>query len=143
MTTVHDVAAYIVKRLAPVSVVKLQKLVYYSQAWSLVWEDRPIFRARIEAWSNGPVIPELYRHHRHQFQVKEWPLGKPANLDQDDRATVNAVIKYYGKRSPQWLSELTHMERPWLLARRGLAPGDIGNREITLNSMLDYYGNLP
>ena len=43
---------------------KLQKLVYYAQAWSLVWDEAPLFHARIEAWSNGPVAPALYREHR-------------------------------------------------------------------------------
>ncbi|MBL8173922.1 MAG: DUF4065 domain-containing protein [Bryobacterales bacterium] len=43
---------------------ELQKLVYYSEAWSLVWEALPLFRARIEAWANGSVVPQLYRLHR-------------------------------------------------------------------------------
>jgi hypothetical protein len=29
------------------SAYKLQKLVYYSQAWHLVWADEPLFAARI------------------------------------------------------------------------------------------------
>jgi uncharacterized phage-associated protein len=142
MATVHDVAAYIVKKLGVLSCLKLQKLVYYAQAWSLAWDDRPIFRARIEAWANGPVVPELYRHHRGAFQVTDWPLGNPGNLNQDERETVNAVIKFYGERSPQWLSDLTHMEAPWIKARKGIGHGEFGNNEITLKSMADYYTSI-
>lgn len=142
MATVHDVAAYIVRRLGPVSCLKLQKLVYYAQAWSLVWDDRPLFRARIEAWANGPVVPELYRHHRGEFQVREWPLGNADNLNPDERGTVNGVVRFYGHRSPQWLSDLTHMEAPWIKARRGLSPTELGNNEITLKSMADYYTSI-
>ena len=36
---------------------------------------------------------------------------------------MDAVIKYYGERSPHWLSELTHKERPWKDARKGYARG--------------------
>jgi uncharacterized phage-associated protein len=143
MATVHDVAAYILQRLGPMSAMKLQKLVYYAQAWSLVWEDKPLFKARIEAWANGPVIPELYRHHRGSFQVSKWERGNASALEADDQSTVNAVIKFYGHRSPQWLSDLTHMEAPWIKARKGVSPGDTCTNEITVESMADYYTSLP
>ena len=58
--SVHDVAAYILKKQGEMSAMKLQKLVYYSQAWSLVWDEKPLFRAQIEAWANGPVVRSLY-----------------------------------------------------------------------------------
>jgi len=64
MANVFDVARYILKHTGPVTAWKLQKLVYYSQAWSLVWDVRPLFPERIEAWANGPVCPELYAQHR-------------------------------------------------------------------------------
>jgi uncharacterized phage-associated protein len=57
MVSVDDVAAYILEQRGPMSAMKLQKLVYYSQAWSLVWEDRPLFREEIQAWASGPVVP--------------------------------------------------------------------------------------
>jgi uncharacterized phage-associated protein len=59
-----DVADYILKHLGSMTAMKLEKLVYYSQVWSLVWTERELFRERIEAWANGPVIPSLYRLHR-------------------------------------------------------------------------------
>ena len=60
MVSAHDVAAYILEEHGPLSAMKLQKLVYYSQAWSLVWDDRQLFREAVEAWANGPVVRELY-----------------------------------------------------------------------------------
>ncbi|HMD71611.1 MAG TPA: type II toxin-antitoxin system antitoxin SocA domain-containing protein [Bryobacteraceae bacterium] len=142
MATVHDVAAYIIKKIGPLSAMKLQKLAYYSQAWSLVWNDRQLFRARIEAWANGPVTPELYRYHRGTFRISEWPHGDAGKLNLEERRTVDRVIKFYGSRSSQWLSDLTHMETPWIMARRGLAPAESGTQEITLSSMSEYYGGL-
>ncbi|MGH7905267.1 MAG: Panacea domain-containing protein, partial [Candidatus Binataceae bacterium] len=76
----HDVAAHILGKIGPISAMKLQKLVYYSQAWSLVWDEKPLFRDRIEAWASGPVVPNLYRKHRGKFEVANWPSGDPSRL---------------------------------------------------------------
>ena len=38
---VFDVAAYILQKTGSMTTMKLQKLVYYSQAWSLVWDEKP------------------------------------------------------------------------------------------------------
>ena len=40
---VDDVASAILNRLGEMTAMKLQKLVYYSQAWHLVWEEKPLF----------------------------------------------------------------------------------------------------
>ena len=67
MATVFDVAAYILGKQGASSTWKLQKLVYYSQAWSLVWDGTPLFEEEIQAWIGGPVCPDLYSKHRGQF----------------------------------------------------------------------------
>ncbi len=142
MASVHDVAAYIIERQGPMTAMKLEKLVYYSQAWSLVWDDRPLFRERIEAWAAGPVVPALYYHHRGLYEIGTWQHGKPEALSQEQKDTVEAVLRFYGPRTSQWLSDLTHDEEPWNKARAGLAPLERGNREITLASMAEYYSSL-
>ena len=70
------------------------------------------------------------------------PKGDPAALGTDDQITVDSVLGFYGDKSSQWLSDLTHIEAPWIEARKGLAPGERGDREITLSSMAEYYGSL-
>lgn len=143
MATVKDVAAYILQRMGtPVSAMKLQKLVYYCQAWSLVWEERPIFPERIEAWVNGPVAPSLYDCHRGSFDVYQVAGGNPDAIDPSDKETIDSVLKFYGDKSAQWLSDLTHSEDPWLEARKGLAATQRGSSEITHASMAEYYGGL-
>jgi uncharacterized phage-associated protein len=140
--TVLDVAAYILQQCGPMTTMKLQKLVYYSQAWSLVWDERPLFAERIEAWANGPVVPELYAVHRGRFQIDAVPLGHPEHLDAVARETVDAVLDYYGSRPAHWLSDLTHLEDPWKQAREGLAPNERGSREITHSALYEYYDGL-
>jgi uncharacterized phage-associated protein len=142
MRSVLDVAAYIVQKLGPVTAMKLQKLVYYSQAWSLVWDEKPLFREKVEAWANGPVVRRLFDIHKGQFKVKSVPGGDPARLKADERETVDAVLNFYGRKSSQWLSDLTHLEAPWRNARAGLPDGTRGTAEITHASMADYYGSL-
>ena len=121
MATVHDVASYILKQLGPTSAMKLQKLVYYCQAWSLVWDERPLFSARIEASVSGPVVPVLYKSHKGKFMVANWPIGNPKNLTDKRRETIDGVVNFYGPKTAQWLSDLTHREKPWQEARVGLA----------------------
>jgi uncharacterized phage-associated protein len=142
MTTVHDIAAYILKKCGPMSAMKLQKLVYYSQAWSLVWEDRPLFQAEIQAWASGPVVPILYHKHKGQFLLKDWQDGSPKKINQDDKETIDVVLRAYAHFNAQVLSELTHREAPWKDARRGTPPGVRSNAEITHEAMSEYYSSL-
>lgn len=142
MANVHDVAAYILSKTGPISAMKLQKLVYFSQAWSLVWDDRPLFEEHIEAWANGPVVPELYDLHKGSFILTSWSAGDPGALDAAAVETVNAVLEYYTKYNAQELSDLTHQGRPWKEARHGLSDGERGNAEISHQSMGDYYSSL-
>lgn len=139
MASVHDVAAYILRQCGPMSTMKLQKLVYYAQAWHLVWVEEPLFPERIEAWANGPVSPDLYRKHRGRFTVTDWPAGDPEVLDASERGTVDAVLRTYGDLEGRKLSYLTHAEGPWRDARRGLHPTEISDREIEKSAMQDYY----
>jgi uncharacterized phage-associated protein len=141
MASVHDVAAYILKQKGTMTAMKLQKLVYYSQAWGLVWDEEPLFPERIEAWANGPVVFELYDRHRGVFKVSEWE-GDPGNLNKDQRETIESVVGFYGKYPSQQLSNMTHQEDPWKNARKGLGPGERGDREITHAAMAEYYGSL-
>ena len=141
--TPFDVAEVILRRLGPLTAMKLQKLVYYCQAWSLVWDERPLFPDRIEAWKNGPVVRSLYNAHSGRFLVEPGLFrDSPAALDQDALDTIDAVINYYGNKTAQWLSDLTHAEDPWIEARQGLEDGDSGGREIGWGSMHQYYSGL-
>ena len=139
--TAVDVAEYILQKTDTLPAMKLQKLVYYCQAWSLVWEERPLFDDKIEAWANGPVIRNLYTAHRLQYRVSTVD-GDPDHFEEDDRKTMDAVIGFYVDKSSQWLSDLTHMEDPWKEARKGLQPGERGSREITHAAMAEYYDSL-
>lgn len=144
MASVLDVAAYILNKRGSMTAMKLQKLVYYAQVWSLVWDEEALFRSKIETWANGPVCPALYREHRGMFRVHKGTFvgANTRAFTHDQRETMDIVLKHYGKRSSVWLSELTHLEKPWLDARKGLEPGERGSNEITRAAMAEYYESL-
>lgn len=141
-TSVFDVAVYILRKQGSMTTMKLQKLVYYCQAWSLVWDERPLFPEKILAWANGPVVRDLFKHFQGLYEVSDTTIGDPSKLNKDQVDTINAVLGYYGKKPSQWLSDLTHMEPPWLNARKGLSDDQRGDQEITLASMSEYYGSI-
>ncbi len=138
-----DVAQYILQAKGPVTAMKLQKLVYYCQAWSLVWDDAPLFDEQIQAWANGPVCPELYNLHRGMFLI-HGPLsvGAAGALSDVQRETIDAVLLAYSSRTSHWLSDLTHSEAPWNDAREGMPGGARGSQEITHAAMAEFYGSL-
>jgi uncharacterized phage-associated protein len=142
VATVYDIAAYILKRRGQTFAMKLQKLVYYCQAWSLVWDEKPLFSARIEAWVNGPVVPTLYQTHKGQLSISQLDRGHPDNLTAQQKETVDAVLGFYGDKTGQWLSDLTHREKPWMDARMGLEPGERGGNTISHASLYEYYSGL-
>ncbi len=139
---VLDIAAFMLKEKSPITTMKLQKLLYYCQAWSLVWDGKPLFKEPIEAWANGPVVRKLYDIHKGKYEIEfsfMQEYGNPDNLADFQKETVKAVLHYYGNKSPQWLIDITHMENPWREARNGLADRERGHEEIHLASLAEYY----
>lgn len=144
MASVFDVAKYVLTQLGPITTMKLQKEVYYCQAWSLGWDEQPLFAEDFEAWANGPVCPELFQKHKGQFLVDVSLFADIPDYEftEDEIATMTEVLKYYGDKEPQWLSELTHKEEPWKSARVGVPVGATCNNIISKESMQQYYGGL-
>jgi len=144
MATEFDVARYILEKQGEISAMKLQKLLYYCQAWSMVWDERTLFDTDFEAWANGPVLPSVYEIHRGKFLVDStlFETGDTSKLDEDAEDTVNQVLKVYGKKTAQWLSNLTHDEAPWKETRGDLSPMDRSNEVIEKGRIHEYYSGL-
>lgn len=140
-----DVAKYILENAGEMTTMKLQKLVYYCQAWGLVWDESPLFKEPIEAWVNGPVVRELYEAHRGLFSIDASKITTDlANLDANQKDTINNVLRYYGGKPSKYLIDLTHEEDPWRLAREraGLSPMERGAAVISHADMAEYYSSL-
>lgn len=144
--SIFDVANYILKKSGPMTTMKLEKLCYYAQAWSLAWDEIPLFDEDFQAWANGPVCPSLFDTHRGMFLVKpdycDQIKNSSAVFTDDQKETIDTVLRYYGDKTPQWLSDLTHSELPWKNARGATPAGAQCNTIISKESMQQYYGGL-
>lgn len=140
MASVHDVAAFILAELGQRNVgkVQLQKLVYYSQAWSLAWDGQSLFSEPIEAWEKGPVVGDLWERSGPSPKIERIG-GDTSKLSEIQRATISAVLDFYGGRSGSWLSKLTHREPPWRDARAGASGAQ--NPIITQDVMRAFFAS--
>ena len=144
MATILDVAKYITETQGEMSAMKLQKLMFYSQAWHLVWEEEPLFVDDFQAWANGPVLPAIYEIHKGLFKVDKstFKNGDSSNLSTTEKDNIQKVLEFYGNKTAQWLSNLTHQEDPWLNARGETPIGAYSNSVIPISSIHENYSAL-
>lgn len=139
------VARYILEQTGPITTMKLQKLVYYSQALHLVRYHAPLFPERIEAWANGPVAPALFDAHRGRYMVDAHTRGIDSHSDwltSAESEVVDSVIHSLGSYTGEQLREKTHRESPWVEARGDCPDGDRCQTEISRKAILDYYSRV-
>jgi len=126
-----------------ISPLKLQKLLYYCQAWHLTIFNKCLFKEKIEAWAHGPVVPSQYARFAGIFRedaikINNINLVLP-NLKKETKELLDEVLSIYGEHSAGYLETLTHKEIPWCNARGNLKPYEKSTNEITHKSMIDYY----
>lgn len=119
---------------------KLQKLVYYAQAWFLANFNKPIFNEDVQAWAHGPVVPSLWK----RFKDSGWDALPPPTthriLDGKIEEFLKAVLDEYGKFEAKFLEEMTHQELPWKKTRGNLPVHARCNATIPKEMMRDFYG---
>lgn len=125
---------------------KLQKLLYYVQAWHLAFEGAPLFHEKFEAWVHGPVSRVIFdRFSGSKSLYSDIGLPdvqegfSPGVLSQEQREHIDRVLSVYGKFSGPQLEDMTHREDPWVFARNGYQPWDRCTREIDETQMAEYY----
>ncbi|RIY30397.1 hypothetical protein CJI49_03905, partial [Bifidobacteriaceae bacterium NR016] len=117
MTTIFNVASYILDIAGTITTMKLQKLAYYSQAYSLATTGYPLFNEDFQAWRNGPVCPELFALHRGKFLIRKGEFVLPStdklnddSLTDGQKLLVEKVCKKFAECSGSDLSAMTHRE---------------------------------
>lgn len=157
---VLDVCRYVInysnKHGCGISNLKLQKILYFIQAYFLIRkkDHLPCFNEKIEAWNFGPVVPEAY-HEYKQFGSGDIPSIKSyIQLDKvniwnsrrvtfnsdviknEDKTLIGKVIDKFSDYTATDLVSLTHRQSPWIDA---YTPHQ--NNEIELNSIREYFSN--
>lgn len=115
---------------------KLQKLVYYAQGFSLVLLGDRLFPEPIEAWEHGPVVPALYRSFKEHGSQ---PIPPPVHLNRDEYPAavvelLDEVYAVYGQFSASKLRRMTHEEPPWKEA--------YPSSQVQMESMRRYFSTL-
>jgi len=119
-----------------ISNMKIQKLVYYAQGFNLAIFSKPMFQEKIEAWTYGPVCPDLY-HKYKKYDSNAIPVSNNVDFSKynaDTRDLLDEVYEIYGQYSAWKLMNLTHEEPPW----RDTKPGET----ITHDAMETYFKTL-
>ena len=148
-TTASRVADYIIFTSGPdgITNLKLQKLIYYCQAWYLGITGSELFPDEIEAWVHGPVVPSVFRTFRkHRWNALPTMLDVP-ELELGDesrpiREHITEVLSAYGQLSGAQLEALTHAEAPWKNARNGIPPDQPSNVVISPQEMRDWCDSI-
>jgi uncharacterized phage-associated protein len=144
-------ADYLIAKNGSMSHLKLQKLLYYVQAWHLAILDDSIVEDQFRAWMHGPVSTKVWHHFKSANSpvfnaVKIDPkaaknaLGETRRiLKPEQLSLIDDVETEYGKLNAYELEAQTHSEAPWLNARAGTAPDESSNAIITKEAMKKFY----
>lgn len=143
MLTCFDIADYFIHLANEtgsfVSNLKLQKLVYYAQAWHLAFFEDPLFVEEFEAWVHGPVVPDLYHNYKH-FGWQ--PINEDVEPELPDSVWEfldDVADEYFGCDAYD-LKKMTHLEDPWLRARGDLPMDEPSDKVIQKEWIQEYYG---
>lgn len=121
---------------------KLQKLIYYAQAWYLALYDEPLFDDRLEAWISGPVQPEVYeRFKRYRWEPIRYN-PEPVEFPEEIEEHLIEVLQVFGKYPAYYLERMVHNELPWSKARRGIPIDEHSTAEISTKDMQTFYKTL-
>lgn len=149
----HIITDYVNSKGDTVSPKKLQKLVYYVEAWHLVHFQKPLIEENFEAWVHGPVVPELYQELKkfgfNNIEIINDELNsaderikkvvKKNNISEDQFELIISVLNKYGSLSSFELEMLTHNEKPWIDARADFLPHERCTNIISKEIMKDFY----
>lgn len=142
MVSAFDVAEYLLSKADAtendMTHMKLQKLLYYCQGFSVALLGRPLFPEAIEAWIHGPVVPVVYQAFKRyeKAPIESSGLGSVDALTSEEKGLIDDVYSVYGGYSAAKLRNLTHSEAPWLDAE-GRA-----DNTITTESMRTFFPTL-
>lgn len=153
MHAINQIADFIIFRLtsedkAGIPNLKLQKLLYYAQAWHLAFFQKPLFDGKFQAWIHGPVNRDIYdrfKENKLLYSTLDCDDLLDTNInetiDEKTQEHINNILESYARFSGTELEMMTHREDPWLEARKGFSPMERCENEISEQTMKNYYGN--
>jgi uncharacterized phage-associated protein len=147
---INAVCDYVITRVLAaderLSALKLQKLLYYVQAWHLAFFGAPLFDGKFQAWVHGPVNREIYNRLSpdkslySDLTMRDVSLQfEPSTIPCDAREHIDSILEAYAQFSGTQLESFTHNEEPWIAARKGYRPSERCTVEIDEGLMATFY----
>ena len=143
-----DLAEYILMKHGPMSHLKLQKLLFYCDAYHLAYFDVELVPDKFEAWMHGPVCRKVFQKMKGisilygDMTFDKDPVKtekKFMELTTDQRDLVTDVLNMLAGWSNFELENATHSEAPWQNARKGCAPADKCTKPISKEETKIFY----
>lgn len=151
MYTVNLIADYVIFKLSSdesqgVVNLKLQKLMYYIQAWYLAFKGDKLFDSNFQAWVHGPVSRPLYDRFKESKGLYSFiTIQDVLNTEQfeeiaeKDRIHIDTVLETYAPYSATDLEVMSHREDPWIETRKGLSTFQRCEKDIDNELIGKYY----
>ncbi len=124
---------------------KLQKLLYYIQAWHLAFYNEPLFDGKFQAWIHGPVNRDIYDRFKDSKSLySEITKEDISNLNfdailEEKKKHIDIVLETYAGLPGYELERMTHEEDPWVSARKGFTATQRCDVDIDEPLMAKYY----
>ncbi len=131
-----------------ISPLKLQKMIYFIQAWHIAYFNKEsLIVDTPQAWVNGPVYKRLYDKYKNDYYSKDNIVTTIRvninNLDLEfkQKELISAVLDRYSILDESKLVLLTHSDAPWNEAREGLQAFEPSSNPITIEMMYKFYSS--
>lgn len=149
MIEYNKLANYVIMRCnkenKEISNLKLQKMVFYCQAYHIARYRERLIDNQFEAWRHGAVLPALYDDYSylgysniHKYNEVEYNNMR-SEFGEYLTGFLDKIIDKYSVLTPSEIRELNHREEPWIEAREGYEPEERCNEEIKEEIIYRYY----
>jgi uncharacterized phage-associated protein len=115
---------------------KLQKMLYFAQAYYLSKIGKPLFSDDIEAWAYGPVVPDVYKKLKSNKSNPIICEEDRSAISDDDKENLKKIWGTFGGYSATKLVDITHAHTPWKEASLSI------NKIISHKAIKEYYAPL-
>lgn len=145
-------AAHILQKCGSMSHLKLQKLLFYVQAYHLAYFNADLISDEFEAWVHGPVSRKLYESLNGENTMYSDVFYEEKNdapnttfdelLTNDQLQLIDDVIEELSSLTSLQLENMVHSEMPWQTARNGYSQADKCHVVIEKEAIRTFYKTL-
>ncbi len=140
--------SYIFEKTGEITLLALQKILYYIQGIFMVNYDRPLFSEECQAWVHGPVYEEVYDMFKgfkyNPIEDKRFVIFRDRFqlLTDEEKNVIDMVLNSFGMYSGKTLEGIAHKEAPWAEAFDDNNVCGYTNEPITKEAIRDYFKSI-